>query len=65
MFNPATPLVYLDHVMDKVDLILIMSVNPGFGGQSFIASTLPKITRRRAVASTRAGATSGSRSTAA
>ena len=38
VFNPATPLDYLDHVMDKVDLILIMSVNPGFGGQSFIAS---------------------------
>src|SRR6202521_4875932 len=36
VFNPATPLSYLDHVIDKVDLILIMSVNPGFGGQSFI-----------------------------
>ncbi|MGZ5080979.1 MAG: ribulose-phosphate 3-epimerase [Usitatibacter sp.] len=49
VFNPATPLDYLDHVMDKVDLILIMSVNPGFGGQSFIPATLPKITavRRR------------------
>ena len=49
VFNPATPLAWLDHVMDKVDLILIMSVNPGFGGQSFIASALPKIreTRRR------------------
>ena len=49
MFNPATPLAWLDHVMDKVDLILIMSVNPGFGGQSFIASALPKIreVRRR------------------
>jgi len=49
VFNPATPLAYLDHVMDKVDLILLMSVNPGFGGQSFIASTLPKIAavRRR------------------
>ncbi len=55
VFNPATPLVYLDHVMDKVDLILLMSVNPGFGGQSFIASTLPKITlaRRRIEASGR------------
>jgi ribulose-phosphate 3-epimerase len=48
VFNPATPLVYLDHVMDKVDLILLMSVNPGFGGQSFIASTLPKIRETRA-----------------
>ena len=40
VFNPATPLDYLDHVMDKVDLILIMSVNPGFGGQKFIAGAL-------------------------
>src|SRR5512136_1864401 len=49
VFNPATPLAWLDHVMDKVDLILIMAVNPGFGGQSFIASALPKIreVRRR------------------
>ena len=46
-FNPATPLAWLDHVMDKVDLILIMSVNPGFGGQSFIASALPKIAQAR------------------
>jgi ribulose-phosphate 3-epimerase len=55
VFNPATPLAYLDHVMDKVDLILIMSVNPGFGGQSFIASALPKIAeaRRRIAASGR------------
>jgi ribulose-phosphate 3-epimerase len=55
VFNPATPLVYLDHVMDKVDLILLMSVNPGFGGQSFIPSTLPKIAeaRRRILASGR------------
>ena len=43
VFNPATPLEYLDHVMDKVDLVLIMSVNPGFGGQSFIASALAKV----------------------
>jgi ribulose-phosphate 3-epimerase len=43
VFNPATPLDYLDHVMDKVDLVLIMSVNPGFGGQSFIASALAKV----------------------
>ncbi len=49
VFNPATPLHWLDHVMDKLDLILIMSVNPGYGGQSFIASALPKIreVRRR------------------
>jgi ribulose-phosphate 3-epimerase len=47
VFNPATPLVWLDHVMDKVDLILLMSVNPGFGGQSFIASALPKIAEAR------------------
>ena len=55
VFNPATPLAWLDHVMDKVDLILIMSVNPGFGGQSFIASALPKIAevRRRIDASGR------------
>ncbi len=43
VFNPATPLCYLDHVMDKVDLILIMSVNPGFGGQKFIPSALAKL----------------------
>ena len=55
MFNPATPLAWLDHVMDKVDLILIMSVNPGFGGQSFITSALAKIgeARRRIQASGR------------
>ncbi len=43
VFNPATPLHYLDYVLDKVDMVLLMSVNPGFGGQSFIPSTLPKI----------------------
>src|SRR5512133_1707007 len=43
VFNPATPLSYLDYVLDKVDMVLLMSVNPGFGGQSFIPSTLPKI----------------------
>ncbi|MGE5616608.1 MAG: ribulose-phosphate 3-epimerase [Bacillota bacterium] len=47
VFNPATPLDYLDHVMDKVDLVLVMSVNPGFGGQSFIASALAKIAQAR------------------
>ncbi|RLA26139.1 MAG: ribulose-phosphate 3-epimerase [Gammaproteobacteria bacterium] len=43
VFNPATPLSYLDYVMDKVDIILLMSVNPGFGGQSFIPATLDKL----------------------
>jgi len=43
VFNPATPLHVLDHVMDKMDIILLMSVNPGFGGQSFIDHTLKKI----------------------
>lgn len=43
VFNPATPLHYLDYVMDKLDIILIMSVNPGFGGQSFIPEALKKI----------------------
>lgn len=43
VFNPGTPLHYLDYVMDKIDVILLMSVNPGFGGQSFIPSTLQKI----------------------
>jgi ribulose-phosphate 3-epimerase len=43
VFNPATPLHYLEHVMDKIDLILIMSVNPGFGGQSFIGEALKKV----------------------
>lgn len=42
-FNPGTPLHYLEHVMDKLDLILLMSVNPGFGGQAFIPHTLEKI----------------------
>jgi len=47
--NPATPLQVLDHVLDQLDLVLLMSVNPGFGGQSFIESVLPKIeaVRRR------------------
>jgi ribulose-phosphate 3-epimerase len=43
VFNPATPLSCLDHVLDKIDMILIMSVNPGFGGQSFIPSSLDKL----------------------
>ena len=48
VFNPGTPLSYLDHVMDKVDLILIMSVNPGFGGQKFIPEALKKLATVRA-----------------
>ncbi|MWJ27736.1 ribulose-phosphate 3-epimerase [Halomonas sediminis] len=48
VFNPATPLSYLDYVMDKVDMILLMSVNPGFGGQSFIPATLDKVREARA-----------------
>ncbi|MGV6857403.1 MAG: ribulose-phosphate 3-epimerase [bacterium] len=47
VFNPATPLSYLDYVMDKVDVILLMSVNPGFGGQKFIPSTLDKLREAR------------------
>jgi len=47
VFNPATPLSYLDYVMDKVDLILIMSVNPGFGGQKFIPEALTKLREAR------------------
>jgi len=43
VFNPATPLDYLDHVLDKLDLVLIMSVNPGFGGQKFIRGALAKL----------------------
>jgi len=47
VFNPATPLHHLKHVMDKVDMILLMSVNPGFGGQSFIPATLDKLREAR------------------
>src|SRR5215510_2601290 len=55
VFNPATPLSWLDHVMDKLDMILVMSVNPGFGGQKFIDSALDKLreVRRRIDASGR------------
>jgi ribulose-phosphate 3-epimerase len=55
VFNPATPLSHLDYVMDKVDMILLMSVNPGFGGQKFIPATLDKLreARRRIEASGR------------
>ena len=48
VFNPSTSLDYMDWVMDKLDMVLLMSVNPGFGGQSFIASTLPKLKAARA-----------------
>ena len=48
MFNPATPLDWLDHALDKLDLVLIMSVNPGFGGQSFIPQALAKLAAARA-----------------
>ncbi|MEG2040990.1 MAG: ribulose-phosphate 3-epimerase, partial [Hafnia sp.] len=47
VFNPATSLSYLEYVMDKVDVILLMSVNPGFGGQSFIPATLDKLRQVR------------------
>ncbi len=49
VFNPATPLSHLDWVLDKIDLVLLMSVNPGFGGQSFIDSTLHKLRQVRAL----------------
>jgi ribulose-phosphate 3-epimerase len=48
VFNPATPLAHLDHVIDKLDLVLIMSVNPGFGGQKFIPHALKKLAAARA-----------------
>jgi len=47
VFNPATPLTYLEHVLDKLDMILLMSVNPGFGGQTFIPSSLEKLRKVR------------------
>lgn len=49
VFNPATPLSYLDYVLDKVDIVLLMSVNPGFGGQKFIPATLDKLAAARAI----------------
>ena len=49
VFNPATPLSYLDYVLDKLDIIMLMSVNPGFGGQSFIPSTLDKLAQVRKI----------------
>jgi len=53
VFNPATPLNWLDHTLDKLDLVLIMSVNPGFGGQKFIPEVVPKIRALRALANER------------
>ena len=47
VLTPASPVTWLDHVLDRIDMVLLMSVNPGFGGQSFIPSALPKITRVR------------------
>jgi len=53
VLNPASPVSYLDHTLEKLDLVLLMSVNPGFGGQQFIASVLPKIAEvRRRIAAT-------------
>jgi len=53
VLNPATPLAFLDHTLEKLDLVLVMSVNPGFGGQQFIASVLPKIREvRKRIAAT-------------
>jgi len=49
VFNPATPLSYLEHVVDKVDMVLLMSVNPGFGGQKFIPNTLNKLRQARKI----------------
>jgi ribulose-phosphate 3-epimerase len=49
VFNPATPLDWLEHVLDKVDMVLLMSVNPGFGGQKFIPAALDKLRRARAL----------------
>ncbi len=49
VFNPATPLAWLDHVIDKVDMVLLMSVNPGFGGQKFIPSALDKLRAAREI----------------
>jgi len=61
VFNPATPLSWLDHALPEVDVVLLMSVNPGFGGQSFIPSALPKIAKVRALLD--AQRTSGGRDT--
>ncbi len=52
VFNPATPLDYLEYVIDKIDMVLLMSVNPGFGGQSFIPSALKKLRKAREIIDT-------------
>ena len=65
VLNPATPVSWLDHTLEKLDLVLLMSVNPGFGGQQFIRSVLPKITEVRAPHRRARDARSGLRSTAA
>ncbi len=52
VFNPATPLSHLEYVLDKVDMVLLMSVNPGFGGQSFIPTTLDKLKQARKIIDT-------------
>ena len=49
VFNPATPISYLEHVLDKIDMVLLMSVNPGFGGQAFIESSLDKLVAARKI----------------
>jgi len=49
VFNPATPLHHLDYILDKLDMVLLMSVNPGFGGQKFIPATLAKLTQVRKI----------------
>ena len=49
VFNPTTPLDILDHILDKIDIVLLMSVNPGFGGQSFIESVLDKLRHAREI----------------
>ena len=49
VFNPATPLSWLDHVLEKLDFVLLMSVNPGFGGQRFIEASIPKLERTRQI----------------
>ena len=63
VLNPATPVNWLDHVLDKIDMVLLMSVNPGFGGQSFIPSALPKIAEPATNVSAPAAATAAMLST--
>lgn len=57
VLNPATPLSWLDHVMDKIDMVLLMSVNPGFGGQKFIGSSLDKARKARSMINSHCAAT--------